>query len=110
MGNSNSVHVFDKDNIYDNVVAGSSVSKTTESTFFMQSKTPRTQIPLQVITAHFTPSSFPMIPVVSKSASALCAESWERIVTDDRTNRKDGGRMTISGMTAFYNEVSNSSS
>jgi hemoglobin-like flavoprotein len=51
--------------------------------------------------AHFTPSSFPMIPTVNAQASQLCTESWSKIVghivvTDDGCQ--------VSGMTAFYNE------
>jgi hemoglobin-like flavoprotein len=51
--------------------------------------------------AHFTPSSFPMIPTVNVQSSQLCTESWSKIVghvvmTDDGCQ--------ISGMTAFYNE------
>jgi hypothetical protein len=98
MGNSNSqlVYVYSKDDIYDNIGHDTSVINHTKT---MPSKT---QIPLQVTVAHFTPSSFPMIPVVSKTSSALCADSWSRIVSNDF--KKDGS-ISISGMTAFYNEV-----
>lgn len=51
--------------------------------------------------AHFTPSSFPMIPTVNAQASQLCTESWAKIVGHVVVN-DDGCQ--ISGMTAFYNE------
>lgn len=51
--------------------------------------------------AHFTPSSFPLIPTVNAQSSLLCTTSWAKIVSQcvqvDR-------HCTISGMTAFYNE------
>lgn len=51
--------------------------------------------------AHFTPSSFPLIPTVNTHSSRLCAKSWAKIVSQcvqvDR-------HTTISGMTAYYNE------
>ena len=58
-------------------------------------------IPLQVMVAHFTPSSFPLIPTVNEQSSLLCTQSWGMIVAqvikvDDYSQ--------ISGMTAFYNE------
>jgi hemoglobin-like flavoprotein len=51
--------------------------------------------------AHFTPSSFPLIPTVNAQASQLCTESWSKIV--GHIVMTDDGRQ-ISGMTAFYNE------
>ena len=58
-------------------------------------------VPLQVMVAHFTPSSFPLIPTVNEQSSLLCTQSWGTIVAqvikvDDYSQ--------ISGMTAFYNE------
>lgn len=51
--------------------------------------------------AHFTPSSFPLIPTINTQSSLLCAKSWAKIVSQciqvDR-------HTTISGMTAYYNE------
>jgi hemoglobin-like flavoprotein len=51
--------------------------------------------------AHFTPSSFPLIPTVNAQSSLLCTTAWAKIVSQcvqiDR-------HTAISGMTAFYNE------
>eukprot|EP00596_Hydrurales_sp_CCMP1899_P002328 CAMPEP_0119039834 /NCGR_PEP_ID=MMETSP1177-20130426/9528_1 /TAXON_ID=2985 /ORGANISM="Ochromonas sp, Strain CCMP1899" /LENGTH=281 /DNA_ID=CAMNT_0007004209 /DNA_START=257 /DNA_END=1102 /DNA_ORIENTATION=- len=58
-------------------------------------------IPLQIQVAHFTPSSFPMIPIVNAQSSKMCADSWSTIV-QQTVNTGDG--QSISGMTAFYNE------
>jgi hemoglobin-like flavoprotein len=51
--------------------------------------------------AHFTPSSFPMIPTVNSQSSQLCTDSWSKIV-GHVVDTGDGN--SISGMTAFYNE------
>lgn len=51
--------------------------------------------------AHFTPSSFPLIPTVNAQSSLLCTTSWAKIVS--RCVQVDR-HCTISGMTAFYNE------
>ena len=58
-------------------------------------------VPLQVMVAHFTPSSFPLIPTVNEQSSLLCTQSWGKIVA--QIVRVDD-RAQISGMTAFYNE------
>jgi hemoglobin-like flavoprotein len=51
--------------------------------------------------AHFTPSSFPIIPTVNAQSSLLCTESWAKIVAQ---SVKVDEHSQISGMTAFYNE------
>lgn len=51
--------------------------------------------------AHFTPSSFPIIPTVNAQSSLLCTESWGKIVAQ---SVKVDEHSQISGMTAFYNE------
>lgn len=50
-------------------------------------------------TAHYTPSFFPLIPVVNKHTLKLCQESWKLITKDEI---KDG--FTLSGITLFYTE------
>ena len=69
-----------------------------KSQIAMQSKI---NIPLQVMVAHFTPSSFPLIPTVNLESSLLCTQSWGKIVA--QIIRLDEYSQ-ISGMTAFYNE------
>lgn len=48
---------------------------------------------------HYTPSFFPIIPVVNKNTIHLCQESWKLIIKDEV---KDG--FTLSGITLFYTE------
>ena len=60
------------------------------------------QIPLQVMVAHFTPSSFPMIPIISTSSADICRDSWTIIMKSDVPDQYGG--QSVSGMTAFYNE------
>lgn len=61
----------------------------------------RISIPLQIQVAHFTPSSFPIIPYVNHHSSQLCSNSWAKIVSQ---TVETGEGPSISGMTAFYNE------
>jgi hemoglobin-like flavoprotein len=58
-------------------------------------------IPLQVMVAHFTPLSFPMIPTINKTTSLLCATSWA--IIEGQTIRINDHDM-ISGMAAYYSE------
>eukprot|EP01041_Mallomonas_annulata_P010066 gene10066-20978_t len=58
-------------------------------------------IPLEIYVAHFTPSSFPVIPVMNKKLSALCNSSWQKVMTSDYTS--DSGEVT-SGLVMFYND------
>jgi hypothetical protein len=37
----------------------------------------------EFIVAHYTPSSFPMIPIVNAQSSAMCSDSWSKIVQQD---------------------------
>eukprot|EP01041_Mallomonas_annulata_P008268 gene8268-17016_t len=58
-------------------------------------------IPLEIYVAHFTPSSFPVIPVMNKKLSALCNSSWQKVMASDYTS--DNGEVT-SGLVMFYND------
>eukprot|EP00607_Mallomonas_marina_P008568 CAMPEP_0182418242 /NCGR_PEP_ID=MMETSP1167-20130531/2733_1 /TAXON_ID=2988 /ORGANISM="Mallomonas Sp, Strain CCMP3275" /LENGTH=270 /DNA_ID=CAMNT_0024592373 /DNA_START=255 /DNA_END=1067 /DNA_ORIENTATION=+ len=57
---------------------------------------------MEVAVAHFTPSSFPLLPTVNKHSTKLCADSWESILSGGYEEDADGNR--TSGMTRFYNE------
>jgi hypothetical protein len=59
-------------------------------------------IPLQVMVSHYTPSSFPVLPRINPLNTALCAESWKKIVTTDVADPYGGAPK--SGITAFYTE------
>ncbi|CAM9454149.1 unnamed protein product, partial [Ectocarpus fasciculatus] len=50
--------------------------------------------------AHYTPSSFPMIPLINKNTSKILKDSWQTIVNK---NSIENGNST-SGITLFYNE------
>jgi hypothetical protein len=52
--------------------------------------------------AHYTPPNFPMYPMISKEATAKCAESWQFIVDTDITDPNTG--VSTSGLTVFYRE------
>ena len=58
-------------------------------------------LPLIRQVAHYTPSSFPLIPEISPSSIALCRKSWEELLT--RTYRNSYG-MDVASITVFYNE------
>lgn len=54
-------------------------------------------VPLQVMVAHYTPSNFPIVPMVDAHIASLCARSWEKIIADVSGE-------AMSGMTTFYTE------
>lgn len=58
-------------------------------------------LPLEVQVAHFTPSSFPLVPIISARTSSLCEDSWSKIVANEIEDQYGG---KISGMTVFYDE------
>lgn len=58
-------------------------------------------IPTEVLIAHFTPSNFPLTPIITSRTTALCEESWNFILESSETNFMG---VTTSGVIAFYNE------
>jgi hemoglobin-like flavoprotein len=94
MGGAVSTRVGDNDDLnlnasYDIINMQEKFSKATSS------------IPMEVCVAHYTPSTFPLIPIVSKKRSDLCNSSWSHIIEQQEGN--DQGGIT-SGMTLFYSE------
>jgi hemoglobin-like flavoprotein len=59
------------------------------------------QIPLIRQVAHFTPSSFPLIPEVSKDSVAMCRKSWEELLNKSYRNAYG---IEVAAITVFYNE------
>lgn len=59
-------------------------------------------ISVQVMTAHYTPSSFPVHPRINKAANEHCVQSWKRIIETDVQDPYGGPGK--SGITAFYSE------
>lgn len=45
-----------------------------------------TAIEEAVIVAHYTPSGFPLIPIISARTQKLCKSSWEKIVSQHNEN------------------------
>ena len=58
-------------------------------------------IPLTVQVAHFTPSSFPLVPIINSKTTNFCSTSWSKIVANDAVDEYGA---SVSGMTAFYSE------
>lgn len=58
------------------------------------------EIPLEIQVAHFTPSSFPMVPIITPRSARICAETWKLICA--AVKQEDGS--TQSGITIFYND------
>ena len=59
------------------------------------------RVPIELQVAHFMPTSFPLLPVVSEKATALVGDSW-RLITETEVVDEHGAK--ISGLTAFYTE------
>mmetsp|Transcript_24602 Transcript_24602/g.24838 ORF Transcript_24602/g.24838 Transcript_24602/m.24838 type:complete len:274 (+) Transcript_24602:281-1102(+) len=57
-------------------------------------------IPIEVVLSHFTPSSFPLIPMINKNSTKLCQDTWAHILNNDYI---DDSGVSTSGMTMFYN-------
>lgn len=57
-------------------------------------------IPIEIQVAHFTPSSFPMVPIITHRSARICAETWKLICSSGR--EEDGSAQ--SGITIFYND------
>jgi hemoglobin-like flavoprotein len=58
-------------------------------------------IPLAIQIAHFTPASFPLVPVINRQVNKLCTASWNTLV--DQEFQGEGGTL-VSGITIFYHE------
>lgn len=58
-------------------------------------------IPIEILVAHFTPTSFPLFPVISTTTSKICQDSWNLIV--EKESIDEFGNKT-SGITGFYRE------
>ena len=58
-------------------------------------------IPLPVQVAHYTPTIFPLVPMISPKLNHLCQASWQLIVAK-REITETG--MELNGITLFYND------
>ena len=59
------------------------------------------KIPDEVKVAHFTPSIFPLVPLIHRTNTQLCKDSW-KIITDNREKTESG--LELNGITLFYND------
>lgn len=57
------------------------------------------EYPIEIQIAHYTPSSFPMTPIVNDYTLQLCRESWAYVL---QPTVRDG--QEVAGLTAFYTE------
>ena len=57
--------------------------------------------PLEIQVAHYTPSSFPLRPIINNNTAKICAESWKKVVANNIT---DENGSTVSGITVFYSD------
>jgi hypothetical protein len=62
----------------------------------------RAKLPLQAMVAHYTPASFPILPMINPDNAAICRESWKQIMSANVVDEYGGS--TRSGLTVFYNE------
>eukprot|EP01041_Mallomonas_annulata_P007824 gene7824-16000_t len=58
------------------------------------------QVPVQVLVAHFTPSTFPLFPIISKKTTDLCRASWKIIMSQSIIDQYG---IETSGISLFYN-------
>lgn len=63
--------------------------------------TKKSTIPLIRQVAHFTPASFPLIPVVDNLTVSMCRKSWEELL--NKSYRNNYG-IEVAAITVFYNE------
>ena len=64
-------------------------------------KRPLEKFPIEIQVAHFTPSFFPLMPMITKKTSTICKSSWDLILSKTLV---DESGSSISGMSLFYNE------
>lgn len=60
------------------------------------------KIPLDVQVAHFTPSTFPLLPIINRNTDRLLETSWHQLL--ENGNEMDEYGTEVSGVTLFYNE------
>ena len=67
----------------------------------IQEKFKKNIIPLELQVAHYTPSSFPLMPIIDPATHSLMSSSWAQIIKRDEINSIG---VATSGITAFYND------
>eukprot|EP00981_Chlorochromonas_danica_P003824 scaffold725_cov162-Ochromonas_danica.AAC.10 len=62
----------------------------------------KSHLPMEVQIAHYTPSTFPLMPQLKPDFLPLCRRSWQLIVAQNEVHEEYGTH--VAGITAFYNE------
>ena len=58
-------------------------------------------IPIEISVAHYTPSIFPLIPIINPKINELCKNSWKIICSNKEIL---GSGFEVTGITLFYND------
>lgn len=58
-------------------------------------------VPLSIQVAHFTPASFPLVPVINRHVNKLCSTSWNSLVEQEFEGENG---TSVAGITIFYHE------
>ena len=58
-------------------------------------------VPLPIQVAHYTPTTFPLVPMISPETNQLCKDSWQLIIAK-REETESG--FELNGITLFYND------
>ena len=58
-------------------------------------------IPIEVQVAHYTPSIFPLVPIINPTINKLCVDSWKYIV---QKREMTASGIELTGITLFYND------
>ena len=58
-------------------------------------------VPIEVQVAHYTPSIFPLVPIINPQTNHLCTTSWKLIC--NKKEKTESG-MELTGITLFYND------
>ena len=58
-------------------------------------------IPIELSVAHYTPSIFPIMPIINPKINELCSDSWKKICSNKEILESG---FEVSGITLFYND------
>ena len=58
-------------------------------------------IPLDVQVAHYTPSIFPLVPIINETNNQICIDSW-KLICNKKEITESG--VELNGITLFYND------
>jgi hypothetical protein len=72
----------DNNKVYNTTETGSNGQLSRFSNIYDKQKEidRRVKIPIELVVCHFTPSTFPMVPIVTRETTQICANSWSIIL------------------------------